>query len=81
MSDPQNALSFRGKSVNLFVIRRSLRYHQALQLANEQRTLYGLRYHDHERYRCVEDTNLTVRQTHILAANIARTGLTDFVRL
>jgi hypothetical protein len=24
----------------------------ALQLANEQRSLYGLRYHDHERYRC-----------------------------
>ncbi len=24
----------------------------ALQLVNEQRSLYGLRYHDHERYRC-----------------------------
>ncbi|KAI0307536.1 hypothetical protein B0F90DRAFT_1914477 [Multifurca ochricompacta] len=42
---------------------------RALQLANEQRTLYGLRYHDHERYRkhCANRTHRlrsTLKVTH-----------------
>jgi hypothetical protein len=56
-ADTPKTLSFRGKTDNLNFLPDLKRLFRtklpALQLANEQRSLYGLRYHDHERYRCV----------------------------
>ena len=56
-ADAPKTLSFRGKDEQLDFLPDLNRLFRttlpALQLVNEQRSLYGLRYHDHERYRCV----------------------------
>jgi hypothetical protein len=56
-ADAPKTLSFRGKDGQLNFLPDLNRLFRttlsALQLVNEQRSLYGLRYHDHERYRSV----------------------------
>ncbi len=56
MTDSPRPLSFRGEGAPISLNREKCHIYitVALELVNEQRSRYGLRYHDHERYRFVK---------------------------
>jgi len=52
MADKSKPVVFRGKGISFGIIKKLIAF-TALQLAHEQRTAFGLRYNDFQRYRYI----------------------------
>ena len=85
MAETQNALSFRGKAVNLFCLRTKFPHDVSKpfnsQTSNARFTDFAIMITSD--IGALEATHRSDRHDRLMsfAANIARTGLTDFVRL